>query len=125
MEPLLPLLGRADRCRSGAFYIQGLLLEGGRKTAAGMAERYGGDEQARQQFVNQSPWDWTVVRQALAVRMAREAGSKAAWVLDDTGFASTFSCICRSRGPTTPFGVARPAFPAMSRSRLSGSWGWR
>ena len=37
LELLLPLLGRSERCRWGAFYVQGLLLEGGRKTAAGMA----------------------------------------------------------------------------------------
>ena len=86
VEPLLPLLGRSERRRWGTFYFQGLLLEGGRKTAAGMAERYGGDEQALQQFLNQSPWDWMAVRQELAVRMAREASPRAAWVLDDTGF---------------------------------------
>ena len=86
VEPLLPLLGRAERRRWGAFYVAGLLLEGGRKTAAGMAERYGGDEQALQQFVNQSPWDWMPVRRELAARMAREASRRAAWVLDDTGF---------------------------------------
>jgi SRSO17 transposase len=51
VDPLLPLLGRVERRRWGAFYVQGLLLEGGRKTAAGMAARYGGDEQALQQFV--------------------------------------------------------------------------
>ena len=86
VDPLLPLLGRLERRCWGAFYVQGLLLEGGRKTAAGMAERYGGDEQCLQQFVNQSPWDWMPLRRELAVRMVREAGSRAAWVLDDTGF---------------------------------------
>jgi len=86
VDPLLPLLGRLERRRWGAFYIQGLLLEGGRKTAAGMAERYGGNEQALQQFVSQSPWDWMAVRRELAAGMAREAGSRVAWVLDDTGF---------------------------------------
>jgi SRSO17 transposase len=70
----------------GAFYIQGLLLEGGRKTAAGMAARYGGDEQALQQFVSQSPWDGLAVRRAVALRMAQEVGTRGAWVLDDTGF---------------------------------------
>lgn len=84
--PLVPLLGRADRRRWGVFYLQGLLLEGGRKTAAGMAERYGGDEQALQQFVSQSPWDWMTLRRELGVRMAAAAGSRVAWVLDDTGF---------------------------------------
>lgn len=86
VDPLLSLLGRAERRHWGAFYVQGLLLEGGRKTAAGMAERYGGDEQSLQQFVNQSPWDWMVLRRELAVLMAKEAGSRVAWVLDDTGF---------------------------------------
>jgi SRSO17 transposase len=51
-----------------------------------MAERYGGDEQALQQFISQSPWDWMAVRQALAVRMVQEARPRAAWLLDDTGF---------------------------------------
>ncbi|MEW6217712.1 MAG: IS701 family transposase [Candidatus Bipolaricaulota bacterium] len=86
VDPLLPFLGRLERRRWGAFYVQGLLLEGGRKTAAGMAERYGGNEQALQQFVSQSPWKWMDVRRELAARMAREAGSRVAWVLDDTGF---------------------------------------
>ena len=86
VDPLLPLLGRTERRHWGAFYIQGLLLEGGRKTAAGMAERYGGDEQSLQQFVNQSPWDWMSLRRELAMLMAKEAGSRVAWVLDDTGF---------------------------------------
>jgi len=51
-----------------------------------MAKRYGGDEQALQQFINQSPWDWMVIRREVAVRMARDAGPRGAWVLDDTGF---------------------------------------
>lgn len=86
LEPLLHLMGRQERRRWGAFYVQGLLLEGGRKTAAGMAERYGGDEQALQQFVSQSSWDWMPVRRELARQMSREVSPRAAWVLDDTGF---------------------------------------
>lgn len=58
VEPFLPLLGQAERRRWGALYVARLLLAGGRKTAAGMAERYGGDEQAPRRIVNQSPWDW-------------------------------------------------------------------
>jgi SRSO17 transposase len=86
LEPLLPLLGRSERRRWGVFYVQGLLLEGGRKTAAGMAVRYGGDVQALQQFLNQSPWDWRVVRQALAQQMVALTSPRGAWILDDTGF---------------------------------------
>ncbi len=55
LEPLLPLMGRSERRKWGAFYIQGIMLEGGRKTAAGMSDRYGGNVQAIQQFVSQSP----------------------------------------------------------------------
>jgi len=86
LKPLLPMLGRAERRRLGAFYVQGLLLEGGRKTAAGMAVRFGGNVQAVQQFVNQSPWDWGAVRRRLAQEMVRQASCRGAWILDDTGF---------------------------------------
>lgn len=86
LKPLLPLLGRAERRRWGAFYVQGLLLETGRKTAAGLAARLGGNAQAVQQFVNQSPWDWWALRRTLAQEMVRQAACRGAWVLDDTGF---------------------------------------
>jgi len=86
LKPLLPLLGRAERRRWGAFYVQGLLLETGRKTAAGLAARLGGNVQAVQQFVNQSPWDWRAVRRALAQEMVRQSACRGAWILDDTGF---------------------------------------
>lgn len=86
LEPLLPLMGRSERRKWGAFYIQGMMLDGGRKTAAGMSDRYGGNAQAIQQFVSQSPWDWRPVRRALAMQMVSLASSRCAWVLDDTGF---------------------------------------
>ena len=81
LELLLPLLGRSERCRWGAFYIQGLLLEGGRKTAAGMAAHFGGNVQAVQQFVNQSPWDWLPVRRALAQTMVTQTSGRGAWIM--------------------------------------------
>ena len=84
---LLPLTGRLERRRWGSFYVQGLLLEGGRKSAAQMAQRYGGDVQALQQFVNQSPWDWYPIRHRLALKMSDALGKdRPAWPLDDTGF---------------------------------------
>ena len=36
--------------------------------------------------MSQSSWDWMPVRRELARQMAREASSRAAWLLDDTGF---------------------------------------
>ena len=85
--PLLQLLGRSERRQWGAVYLQGLLLEGGRKTAAGIARRLQGDEQALQQFLSQSPWDWEVVRRELAVRTVGLISSpRCGWIVDDTGF---------------------------------------
>lgn len=86
LQPLLPLLGRAERRRHGALYLQGLLLEGGRKTASGIAGRYGGDAQALQQFLSQSPWNFLALRQELARQMVAAASPGGAWIVDDTGF---------------------------------------
>lgn len=86
LEPLLLRLGRSERRRWGALYVQGLLLEGGRKNAAGIAARYGGDVQALQQFISQSPWDWLTIRRSLASRMMAAASPRGAWIVDDTGF---------------------------------------
>lgn len=86
LESIVPLMGRLERRYWGSFYIQGLLLEGGRKTASHMAQAYGGDIQALQQFVSQSPWDYMAVRRALAEKMVAAAGPDAAFILDDTGF---------------------------------------
>jgi len=86
LEPLLSLMGRAERRSWGAFYVQGVLLEGGRKTAAGIANRLGGDEQALQQFLNQSPWEWNPVRRELAQQMTKFVSPRCGWIIDDTGF---------------------------------------
>lgn len=56
IEPLLPLLGRSERRLWGGFYVQGLLLEGGRKTAAGIARRYGGDVQRAVAQIGSRGW---------------------------------------------------------------------
>ncbi len=86
LDSLLPLMGRVERRHWGSFYVQGLLLDGGRKTASQMAKRYGGDMQALQQLVSQSPWDHMAVREELAKKMVAAASPKAAYILDDTGF---------------------------------------
>src|SRR5207248_6415182 len=75
-------------------YLQGLLLDGERKSIQPLAERVnvagwcGDTMQALQQFVNQSPWDEQAVlhtyRQLLAASLADPAG---VIVIDDTGFA--------------------------------------
>ena len=79
-------LPRSDQRRWGETYLRGLMLDGRRKSIEPMAARLpDGDEQCLQQFVNQSPWEWTPVRTALAVRMT-DAIAPLAWIIDDTGF---------------------------------------
>jgi SRSO17 transposase len=79
-------LARADQRGWGEVYLRGLMLDGKRKSIQPMAERLlDGNEQALQQFVNQSPWDWRPVRQRLATQMTA-AVDPDAWIVDDTGF---------------------------------------
>jgi SRSO17 transposase len=75
-------------------YLQGLFLDGERKSIQPLAQRvtvpgWSGDTmQALQQFVNQSPWDeavvWRTYRRVLAASLADPTG---VIVIDDTGFA--------------------------------------
>jgi SRSO17 transposase len=79
-------LARADQRRWGECYLRGLMLDGKRKSIQPMASRLpDGNEQALQQFVSQSPWDWRPVRQRLATQMTATVDPDA-WVVDDTGF---------------------------------------
>jgi SRSO17 transposase len=85
-EAMFEPLARADQRRWGEVYLRGLMLDGKRKSIQPMAGRLpDGDEQALQQFVSQSPWDWRPVRQRLAQQMTA-AVDPDAWIIDDTGF---------------------------------------
>ncbi len=84
---MLRHVGRSERRRHGALYVQGLLLDGERKSIEPLAQRLpGGNVQALQQFVGQSPWAWEPVRRLLAQQMEEELLPAAAWIVDDTGF---------------------------------------
>lgn len=78
-------LVRADQRAKGSLYLQGLMLEGRRKSMQPMGERLGVDHQQLQQFVSSSPWPVEPVRKVLASK-AVEAIGPHAWVVDDTGF---------------------------------------
>jgi SRSO17 transposase len=87
LSKLLEGVGRAERRRHGALYVEGLLLDGERKSIEPLAQRVpGGNVQALQQFVGQSPWAWEPVRGLLAQQMEEELLPAAAWIVDDTGF---------------------------------------
>ena len=90
-------LSRRDQRAKSDLYLQGLMLEGRRKSMQPMGERLGVDHQQLQQFVSSSPWAVEPVRRVLAGK-AIELIEPAAWVIDDTGFVKD--------GPASP-GVAR------------------
>lgn len=90
-------LARKDQRAKGSLYLQGLMLEGRRKSMQPMGERLGIDYQQLQQFLSSSPWRVEPVRKIL-VRKAIAAIGPQAWVVDDTGFVKD--------GPASP-GVAR------------------
>ena len=58
----------AERREWAAVYVRGLLMEGQRKSIEPIAARVGEpDAQGLQQFVNQSPWAWEPVQEAVAL----------------------------------------------------------
>ena len=60
-------LGRSERRRWAKIYLQGLLMDGGRKSIEPLAERIAGaDAQSLRQFVGQSPWAVEQIQQRLA-----------------------------------------------------------
>ena len=77
-------LGRSERRHWCGKYLEGLLREGERKSIAPLAARVGGDDQAIQQFVNQSPWDHQALLFRLRQLMRRRAHEPGVLVLDDT-----------------------------------------
>src|SRR5277367_6615280 len=78
--------GRSERRHWCGKYLEGLLREGERKSIEPLAARVGRDDQALQQFVNQSPWDYQAVlfrlRQLMGGRV--RGGEAGVLVLDDT-----------------------------------------
>lgn len=84
VEEFAAELGRSERRHWCGKYLEGLLREGERKSIEPLATRVGGDDQALQQFVNQSPWDHDAVMFRLRSLMRRRAGEGGVLVLDDT-----------------------------------------
>ena len=56
LEELVAPMGRRERRAWARKYLEGLLLEGARKSIEPMAARVGADVQALRQFAGQSPW---------------------------------------------------------------------
>lgn len=85
VENIFASLSRKDQRAKGNLYVQGLLLDGQRKSIQPMAERLGVDHQQLQQFTASSTWAVEPVRRQMA-RAATNLIQPQAWVIDDTGF---------------------------------------
>jgi len=87
LEDLLQHLGRSERRKWGAQYIQGLLLDGERKSVVPLASRFpDGNAQAIQQLLHSSPWDAIPVRQGMTRKVTAELKPVEVCIIDDTGF---------------------------------------
>jgi SRSO17 transposase len=87
LAELVPPMGRAERQHWAGMYIRGLLLDGERKSIEPMAARLpGADAQALCQFVNQSPWPWEPVQEALTSAVVDALLPEAVYLLDATSF---------------------------------------
>jgi SRSO17 transposase len=85
------------RDRAG-WYLQGLMIDGRRKSIQPMAARLNVvHEQALNHFVTNSPWDVTPVRERIA-ELVDDAVGPVAWAIDDTGLlkcGTSSPCVAR------------------------------
>jgi len=87
LEDLLEPMGRSERRHWARVYVEGLLLDGERKSIEPLAARIpGADVQALRQFVGQSPWEVEQVQRRLAHKMVDLISDAQVWILDETAF---------------------------------------
>lgn len=85
LDDLLAPLGRSERRHWARVYIQGLLLDGERKSIEPMASRVpGADVQALRQFVGQSPWTVEEVQRLLTLKVTDLLSEPEVWIVDET-----------------------------------------
>src|ERR1700751_3194027 len=87
LEDLLEPMGRSERQHWARVYVQGLLLDGERKSIEPMASRIAGaDVQALRQFVGQRPWAGEEVQRRLAHKVIDLLSEAEVWIIDETSF---------------------------------------
>lgn len=87
LEDLLEHMGRSEHRHWARVYVQGLLLDGERKSIEPMASRVeGADVQALRQFVGQSPWGVEEVQRRLAHKVVDLLNEAEVWIIDETAF---------------------------------------
>ena len=87
IEDVTEPMGRSERRHWARVYVQGLLLDGERKSIEPMASRIeGADVQALRQFVGQSPWAVEEVEPRLAHKIVDLLSDAEVWIIDETAF---------------------------------------
>jgi SRSO17 transposase len=87
LQDLLSPLGRSERHHWARVYVEGLLLDGARKSIEPLASRIpGADVQALRQFVGQSPWAVEAVERQLARKVVDLLSEPEVWIVDETSF---------------------------------------
>jgi SRSO17 transposase len=87
LEDLTAPMGRRERRHWARVYLQGLLLDGERKSIQPIASRIEeADVQALRQFVGQSPWEADEVQRRLAHKVADLLSEPEVWIIDETAF---------------------------------------
>ncbi len=93
VEDVAAGIGRSERKHWCSTYLRGLLLDGERKSIEPMASRLTAIDrpekdyvQAIQQFINQSNWEDSLVRENMRRRIGGTFGSEGMLIIDDTGF---------------------------------------
>src|SRR5258707_15236434 len=85
MSAIVPVLGRSERRTAAIRYVEGLLMEGQRKSIEPLAARLGGGGQSLQQFVSDSPWEaeevWSCIRREIVAHIEPFES----WIVDETG----------------------------------------
>src|SRR5258708_34511946 len=86
MSAIVPVLGRSERRTAAIRYVEGLLMEGQRKSIEPLAARLGVDGQSLQQFVSDSPWEeeevWSCIRREIVAHIEPFES----WIVDETGW---------------------------------------
>ena len=87
LQDLIEPMGRSERRHWARVYVQGLLLDGERKSIEPLAARQpGADVQALRQFVGQSPWAVEEVQRRLAHKVVDLLSEPEVWIIDETAF---------------------------------------
>jgi len=86
LSSLTEALGRSERRVAATRYVEGLLLEGQRKSIGPMAARLGVDAQSLQQFVTDSPWSAEALWSAIRREVIPSFEPIESWIVDETGW---------------------------------------